>query len=420
MQKNFKKWGKGKIFGLFSISLICIMIFSLTATSFAIENTSIKNVSDFKQYAMNNKVNVMLYDENGKIINEYHADGVRIDFSYDSVSKKIKEISNSKGVKEVYNENTDGTFDVGIYKDSKLITTEKKSNTQQNLQESSTTNEENNVTNMKNASLGQLSLSANTTSLTMTPNSLTQYEDYIINSRNMNSIAFSSYTSSPDRFVRNSSTNMTQTDIQNFFNSKGSELSYQIQVWIRAANGQVIDTGVRVIPAATIDQASKNWLINPKVIIATLQKEQSLVTGSYAYNSSNFYGAMGYGNCYGTDSGFDTQVDKGTHCFYTLWNAGYSKGQSAYPFLLKRGTFYDVNASLNNNQVITYNGVTYQNYIWVKDCGTYALYCYTPWTSTFSGGFDSGNYLFLTCMRTYWPGSGTNGTSTNYNGANWK
>lgn len=43
---------------------------------------------------------------------------------------------------------------------------------------------------------------------------------------------------------------------------------------------------------------------------------------------------MGYGNYSGTDAGFDTQVDKGTHYFLTLWNAGYNKGQNAYPYLL--------------------------------------------------------------------------------------
>lgn len=143
-----------------------------------------------------------------------------------------------------------------------------------------------------------------------------------------------------------------------------------------------------------------------------MQKEQSIVTGDpYAQNSSRLYGAMGYIDCYGEDSGFDVQVDGGTHLLATLWNVGYNKGESAFPYLLKKGTFNDPYASLNNNQNITYNGITYKNYIWVNDCGTYALYCYTPWTSTFSDGFDSGNYLFLTCMHVYWPG--------NYNGANW-
>lgn len=320
-------------------------------------------------------------------------------------------------------ENNDGTVDVETLKNNFTISKSRKYSSDAVNKKISSLNDKEAKANAENAANGlllsnQAPDSQNTApmldlSSNIAPLSLTQYEDYIINGRNMNSLAASVWAVAigSDRFVRYSSTNLTATQIQDFFVSKNSILKNQIQIWAKNTSGVVYDTGRSVYPNQVIDTASKNWSINPKVIIATMQKEQSLVTGSFSNNSSHFYGAMGYGDCYGTDSGFDTQVDRGTHLFLTLWNAGYSKGQSAFPYLMKKGTFYDQYASLNNDQNITYSGVTYKNYIWVKDCGTYALYSYTPWTSTFSGGFDSGNYLFLTCMRTYWPG--------NYNGVDW-
>jgi len=399
-----------KVFFIFVfIGILLIPLNSVNADSFK----KSKSFLELKEHAKQEKVNIMLYNERGKITNEIHSDGLIIDFKYDKKGQKITEIINSNGVKELLTENDDTTTLIEVYTDEKFLKKELKFNAIELQKRIDSLDEEDVIKNLKKAAMGKLNQIEDTIQLDSTElKSLEQYEDYDINGRNMNSLTPSiwSVAFGTDKFAR-PSTAMTQADIQSFFNSKNSILKDQIEIWA-VINGVAYDTGKRVIPAQVIDKASRDYWINPKVIIATMQKEQSIVTGApYAQNSSRLYGAMGYLDCYGEDSGFDVQVDGGTHFLAVLWNAGYNKGESAFPYLLKKGTFYNPYASLNNNQNITYDGITYKNYIWVKDCGTYALYCYTPWTSTFSGGYDSGNYLFLTCMRVYWPGS--------YNGANW-
>jgi hypothetical protein len=123
-----------------------------------------------------------------------------------------------------------------------------------------------------------------------------------------------------DKFGR-PGTAMTKTDIQNFLVSKNSVLKNPIQVWAVNSSGTVYNTGRVVTPSEVIDNASVTWSINPKVIIATIQKEQGLITATSGDpKSRSFYFCMGYG---ATDSGdinaytgFDTQVDGGVTVKY--------------------------------------------------------------------------------------------------------
>jgi hypothetical protein len=245
----------------------------------------------------------------------------------------------------------------------------------------------------------------------ITPSSLTQYEDYYITDKygrtiNMTDLCpKSSFTvgSNPDKFLR-TSTAMSQSAIQNFLVSKNSPLQYWIQVWAVNSSNQKYNTGKWVLPSDVIYQASVNSIINPKVILATIQKESSLITvDPGSYSSSAYIWAMGQGytdnGIYYSQSGFENQITIGANTFSNLWYEGYVKGSSAFPYLM---------TGINFGNTANYNGQTFKNYVWVKNCGTYALYRYTPHTFNtrssdyLSGDFDSGNHLFDTCMRVYW------------------
>lgn len=71
--------------------------------------------------------------------------------------------------------------------------------------------------------------------------------------------------------------------------------------------------GAAQVPASTIiAQAAQNWGINPEVIIATLEKEESLIAGSscdgWRYNSAMGYGCPDSGGCNPKYAGFTKQV----------------------------------------------------------------------------------------------------------------
>jgi hypothetical protein len=414
---------------LLSVLSCIILVLSCTSVSFGSQNKEFKSIDALATYAVESNSNIMLYDENGKIINEIHSDGVKVFFIYDPKTKRIKEIRNTNNVREILDYSScdvDGTLTISIYYNNELVTNKFENDISEFLNKKTKIEANSDTTIIKKAAEGTLyqsnSISVpleNTLTATPTP---TPYEDYIVNGRNMNSLCPSIWTVAvgQDKFGRNSSTNLTAAQIQSFLVNKNSVLQNQIEVWAKNSSGNVYDTGRRVYPNQVIDKASKDWCINPKVILATLQKEQGLISvihpgdPNYPYSARAFYFAMGYGATDGGDinsyTGFDTQVDGGTHLFLTLWNEGYYKGVNGFPFKM---------TGINYGLIKTFNGVTYTNYIYIKDCGTYALYRYTPHTFdvklTPAPYFDSGNYLLLTCMKVFWPGN----SSSNYQGANW-
>jgi len=134
-------------------------------------------------------------------------------------------------------------------------------------------------------------------------------------------------------------------------------------------------------PAATIIyNASQAYGINPEVILATMQKEQSLVTTPNP-TSSQLNCAMGYLSC-GGDTGFFSQVDNATWQFKfdyerltgnnTWWNSSLS-----YP--CNGPTKYYSAALVPGNNVTFYDdyGNGYANFT-LPDASTASLYCYTP------------------------------------------
>jgi hypothetical protein len=245
--------------------------------------------------------------------------------------------------------------------------------------------------------------------------STTQYEDYIVNGRNMNDLAPSVWTvpMGSDKFCKPST--MTQSAIQSFLVSKNSILQNNIEVWAYNSSKVKYNTGRVVTPSQIIYNAANTYSINPKVILATMQKESSLLgktPGSIPFNDSSLIWAMGCGKTdtatYYSISGFDTQINTGASWLSNNWYEAYNLGQSAFP-CLRTGINYGYNTSYNNP---SHGAETYKNYIWVKNCGTYALYKYTPHTfdvkiNNFylgqgSPSYDSANYVFKSLMIQYW------------------
>ena len=171
---------------------------------------------------------------------------------------------------------------------------------------------------------------------------------------------------------------MNAAQIQQFLNNKNS-------VCLKNFRGQslVDDNGDGVVADTTtetygrhgtmtaaqlINAAAKIYRINPQVILVTLQKEQSLITGS---DCSNMNTALGYGcpdstpgQCAASAKGFTRQIDYGAYHF-----RGYFNDSLTYvPF----GT---------GNHRIQYNPSSScgSSVVNIQNRATASLYSYTPY-----------------------------------------
>lgn len=130
-----------------------------------------------------------------------------------------------------------------------------------------------------------------------------------------------------------------------------------------------------------ITQAAQQYEVNPKVILATLEKEQSLVTRQEPPTPVKLRGAMGYAitdhGVVERSRGFSFQVDKGTRLLRNLFNEGSDKD-----FPIQKRVDYG------------------RHVIQVDNAATYALLSYTPHTRDMHlrhvGG---GNHLFKQAMN---------------------
>ena len=173
-------------------------------------------------------------------------------------------------------------------------------------------------------------------------------------------------------------TSMSHQDIQNFLAARSSYL---------ASYSSYSDRNGRNVNASQIIyEAAQDYGISPKVILATLQKEQSLVTARNPVQSQvNF--AMGYGcpdstGCGTSYSGFFKQVDNATWQFRfnferargnnTWWRANLS-----YPC---GGATRYYSTGLYPGRYITFfddNGTPIKG-MTINNPATTSLYCYTP------------------------------------------
>lgn len=341
---------------------------------------AVVNGVELASIASEDEYNIMLYDYDGKIISEYHTDGEVITYSY--ADEILCGVENSNGNRAELSVQDD-IVSVSLYQDTQHITTYDIEMGTNSVGEISVGVEES-FDLLKAASEGRVVIHDVDSEL------VDVLSDTITSGYNLSTLCPSVWTADYgyDRFGR-PSTAMSKSDIQAFLEAKNSVLSNDILIYRVDSDGNVYNTGETINPATAIDNASQTYWINPKIILGSLQREQGLITKTSADISTRaFYFCMGYG---ATDSGdinsytgFDIQIDRGTKRYAELWSEAYNKGQSAFPLAF---------AASDGN-------------VYINNCGTYALYRYTPW--------QSSNLLFLKILKGYWPDS--NGV----NGINWE
>lgn len=174
---------------------------------------------------------------------------------------------------------------------------------------------------------------------------------------------------------------MSTADIQAFLDTLSGPLkSYTCVDTITAPKA------VRRTAASIIWRCAQSWNLNPRVILATLQKEQSLLTVSNSDNAARLVKAMGCG-VYGdanhdgkTDNrfpGFVNQIWNGARVLSTYevtygWYVGKPKAVTAYKTV-------DATKTVDGVTVSYHKDVSYTKYIVPKNACTFALYTYTPY-----------------------------------------
>lgn len=225
---------------------------------------------------------------------------------------------------------------------------------------------------------------------------------------------------------------MSKSDIQNFLVDKGSGLkdkkftlycsgtsSQERRLYLAA--GATCDTD---IPASEIIYyAAQIYGLNPQVILATIQKEQSLVTDPDP-SDTQLKQAMGYacpdsGSC-SSSSTFGYQIDNGTwalryHFERARGNMTWWYTSTSWTCGSKKNYY---SPSLYPNQNVNFyddNGTLYAT-IYIQNAATSSLYCYTPHAynnpqglygrAVFgtTGMYYSGSYNFVTAFEA-WFGS---------------
>ncbi|MGM0607345.1 MAG: SH3 domain-containing protein [Candidatus Muiribacteriota bacterium] len=167
---------------------------------------------------------------------------------------------------------------------------------------------------------------------------------------------------------------MTQKEIQNFLEERNSGLK-------DSYNGKY--------PSQMIADACQKIGINPKIMLATLQKEKGLV-GSQSISKSVLDWAMGVG-CYddGTKNtnfkGFYKQIESGAETFRHWYEDGLDKNISDKGLRLR----------------VNYN----REWLTVWNEASYSLYRYTPHTyDVMISGKAGGNFLFARVYIMYFNG----------------
>jgi len=194
---------------------------------------------------------------------------------------------------------------------------------------------------------------------------------------------------------------MTANQVQTFLTSKGSGLAKKSWNGKRASD--------------IIYQAAQDWGINPQVILATLQKEQSLVTDpnpdSVQLRSAMGYGCPDNGSCSSDFSGFSYQVNNGT--WQLRFNFERAKGNddwynSSIRYACNQTTnFYSAPLLPGNTVTFKRNTAfsgTKDKTITIANAATASMYCYTPHVGPYSETGYSGSYNFVTSFES-WFGS---------------
>ncbi len=200
---------------------------------------------------------------------------------------------------------------------------------------------------------------------------------------------------------------MSQADIQAFLQARGGYLANYYSYSDR--------DGGNVIASRVIYEAAQDYGISPKVLLATLQKEQSLVTAKSPTQSQlNF--AMGYGcpdsaECQAKYGSFYKQVDNAAWQFrfnYERANGNNSWWRVGLSYPCGGATRYYSTGLYPGRSVTFYddNGTAYKTFV-INNAATSSLYCYTPHAYNnpnglygnpqfgYTGQYYSGSYNFV-------------------------
>lgn len=365
--------------------LAVVMCVGLVVPAWAVSENSphykyMGNVSNLSEYAKSNNVNLVIHDENGLVSEEYHSDGLCVNYTVNPETQNVQMISNSEGTKTIIN--TTSTDTIYTTYNSKNEIVELRSVPCQTFQL-----EDNSPlidAALKTAQMVSTS-DKMATNGSLSNNIATIHSDTFEDGYNLSNMVPSLWTveAGSDYFIRKQ-TSMTRDQIQAYLKNRNSVLKDPIEVWAYNSNHQLYDTGRKVTPSNVIYNASKTYYINPKILLGKLQGESSLVYKTSAnVNTQAFAFCMGYGATDAgdilTETGFDNQINNAARILLYYWNAAIENGKDNMPcyFEAKDGGIY------------------------LDNCGTYALYEYTPWKKS--------NLLLAQVFKMMFPGSGQNG-----------
>lgn len=192
------------------------------------------------------------------------------------------------------------------------------------------------------------------------------------------------------------SASMSISDVQNFLVSKGSGLAnknFVLNCYASDSKERQQYTAVGApcdqnVPASQIIYyASQIYGVNPRVIIATLQKEQSLITSpnptEWQINQAMGYGCPTSGSC-SDGSNFFYQVDNGVwalryHYERAKGNLNWWSPSTSWVCGTEKA-YYKPNLYPGQNvQFYDEDGVHYRT-LFLSNAASSALYCYTPHT----------------------------------------
>ena len=201
---------------------------------------------------------------------------------------------------------------------------------------------------------------------------------------------------------------MSVSSIQSFLTKEGSHLAsyHSVEACDSTIAPYYSHCGSNISAAQTIYDAAHAYGINPRTILATMEKEQSLITDP-SPSSSQINCAMGYNSCTNF-VGFFTQVDNGTWVLrynyegalrdatWLKWSPG-----SNYPCSSAKSGFYS-NGLYPNNTVTFADAGGKAKTITLANAATSSLYCYTPYVGPYSETGYSGSYNFVYYFQLWW------------------
>ncbi|HEV2402958.1 MAG TPA: hypothetical protein VGS08_02035 [Candidatus Saccharimonadales bacterium] len=193
---------------------------------------------------------------------------------------------------------------------------------------------------------------------------------------------------------------MSSSVIQTFLANVGSGLAHysDVEACDSAIAPYYTHCGQTISAAQIIYDASQAYGVNPRAILAMLEKEQALVTDP-APSSSQINCAMGFNSC-GGYVGFFTQVDNGAWILKYNYEAAFGNANwlswhpaSYYP-CAQASRLYSTGLYAGNSVRFADPGGTPET-ITIANAATASLYCYTPYVGPYNVTGYSGSYNFV-------------------------